>query len=113
MRILFVDTLKTRLQNKEIEEMLLLRAWIFHSLYTINRILALITKISPMFHEKCIESDHCPDYNRELLDPYYNYVKYTLGALMGVGLILDVLAKKFRFLAHSFVYLESIFSVIQ
>ena len=74
--------------------------------------LALITKISMMFQEKCKESDQCPDYNKDVLDPTFTVFKYSLGVLMGIGLIFDILAKKFRYLAHAFIYLESLFGLV-
>ena len=63
-----------------------------------------------MFFDDLCET--CPPYNKELLDPLAKYFSYTLLALATIGSIIDLLAIKYRCLAHYFIYLESMIGVL-
>ena len=54
----------------------------------------------------------CTAYNKELLDRVHIYFRYIAGVLSGIGLIIDILAIKYRFLANYLIYLESIIVVL-
>jgi len=61
------------------------------------------------FEERCGE---CPPYNKELLDPVNVYFLYTLLALAGVGVMIDLLAIKYRSLANYCIHVENLMGML-
>ena len=46
------------------------------------------------------------EYNEELLDPVKEYARWTVIGLTILSFILCILSLKWRFIIHSFLYLE-------
>jgi len=102
---------RERIKDKNFEEMLLLRAWVLHSCLSINRLVQYAVNESSLTQEPCLPPK-CAEYNTAILDPLVLPLRYTMATLTGVGVILDILCKRYRFLAHYFIYLENWFGVI-
>ena len=98
------ETFKKRYHSdKNLEQVLLVRAWVLHCIISINRLSQLGTKNSMFLDVQC---ENCPPYNQELLDSRHKYFRYIVIALTAIGVLIDILAVKWRSLAHCFIYLE-------
>ena len=106
---LFLETFKKRYHSdKNLEQVLLVRAWVLHCIISINRLSQLGTKNSMVLDVQC---ENCPPYNQELLDSRHKYFRYIVIALTAIGVLIDILAVKWRSLAHCFIYLEQLLSL--
>ena len=91
------------------EQLLLLKTWICHCFFSINRVIQYGTQKSMFFEKRCGE---CPPHNKDLLYSLDVYFLYILLALAGVGGIIDLLAIKYRSLANYYIYLENLMGVL-
>ena len=112
MRML-LEVLRTRQQNnKSLEEVLLVRAWILHCLYTINRVIMLV-KNGRSLDVPCGNNVFCNEYKNPELHQARTALMYSIYILMAISVIPDIIAFKYRPIAHFYIYIESVITLVQ
>ena len=84
------------------------RAWGFHCIYTLWRIISWSSGKSLWLNDDCIDKNiECPEYDREIIDEITPMIRLYIGVSIVLALILDIFSYKYRQIAQSFIYIES------
>ena len=103
-------------RTKDFQHAIQTRAWIMHSVYTLQRISELVLSRAPWQSDECInlkeESKACPAYNNELLDPATQYLRVIVVIYIMSCILFDIACYKYRYLSHCLIYTESVVVLI-
>ena len=103
---------KKKWEDSVSEEIMLKRAWVVHTLYSIIKVSNYINGASTWLNGECGDEDvQCGPYNATVIDPLKKSIKMIWNVSVYVSVIMDIICYKYRKLARSFLYIEMSSSV--
>ena len=115
-KALLVDTFRpnpqTRQEIKKLESSLCYRAWMFHIIVTLSRVIYPILGIS--YWQRAFKSRlQNKDVDQDFLDDYEDIIKGVIIALIPVGMIIDVVCYWRRDFGKVIFYYELLSTFVQ
>ena len=101
--------------------MLQLRAWLFHSLANIERIIKFFLKLGPWKENECLEAfdegdaiikAKCQDYNYEQFDSVLPILEKIVVCMLLANLFVAALCFRFKGLRSHLIYFECTISAV-